>query len=176
MKTVRTELWDRQTPINGTSVETLLSEWGDEPKVLVFVDEKLTFVENGNWKSVEEWQQYHQEQYDTNEAIEREYNENQQQLLTNVSGSKTDIDFLANAIFAIDETLSTLTPPQQEEVEARIKENPTLRAFARDSRAGYMVDLWVRWISTGRKTIDECPEQYFDAVAEKISIIPEHQI
>lgn len=62
-----------------------------------------------------------------------------------------DIEALANAIFEIDEKLML-----------------SKNVLSADN--SYLIELWIRWIQTGRKTLDECPEQYLAIVKEILEV------
>lgn len=66
-----------------------------------------------------------------------------------------DIELIADALFEIDAKLLALD----------INEVSLMRTIT-DKNA--IANMWVRWIKTNRKTIDECPEKYVDYVKSQL--------
>lgn len=74
--------------------------------------------------------------------------------------ANADIDFLANAVFEIDEKLLQL--------EGQI---PALKVklFKNLEGVSFMAEMWARWIQTGRRRFDQCPAQYQEEVRKLLS-------
>jgi len=82
--------------------------------------------------------------------------DNTEQLKKEKENTLTDIELIADALFEIDNKLNA-------------QEIDLLNVIStKDKSSNCMADMWVRWIITKRKTLEECPEKYLDYVKSRI--------